>query len=65
MVVELHLYFLFDRTYCEEDWRSLSQVMEFVMPKTRGHKLTQAWSIMHVNLHLDIPSRTIWVHNIL
>jgi hypothetical protein len=62
MVVELHLYFLFDRHYCEEDWRSLSQAMKFAMPKTHGHKLTQTWSTMYVNLHLALPSATISVH---
>jgi len=62
MVVGLYLYFLFDRTYYEEDWGSLSQAMEFVMLKTHGHKLTQTWSTMYVNLHLDLPSGTIWVH---
>jgi len=41
MVVGLHLYFLFERTYCDEDRRPPSQAIQFVTPKTRGHKLTQ------------------------
>jgi hypothetical protein len=60
MVDSLHLYLL-DRTYCE-DWSSLSQAMEFAMPKTHGHNLTQTWSTMYVSLHLTLPSGTIWIH---
>jgi hypothetical protein len=55
MVVGLQLY-LFDRTYCEEDWRSLSKAMECVMP---NDPWTQADTDIKNHVYQVAPDSTI------